>query len=226
MSQDEAADFRTRTGQARRARTRSKILTAAFDLFDARGIEKVTIDDIRTAAGLARGSFYNYFDTYEDLLKEMAGLIARQLTHEQSVYFDNVADLAERTWSNLRYAILRASSDRPCAEILVRIIPLVGPISDTMRERSDRDLASAVKSGDVHTPSPAIALDFGYGLAVMMMHRSLQGQLSTEDLRAAGLMFLRALGVEEAKALRIVKKPPPAMPALPLRGAIISAPAP
>ncbi|QGZ93812.1 TetR/AcrR family transcriptional regulator [Terricaulis silvestris] len=226
MSQDEAADFRTRTGQARRARTRSKILTAAFDLFDARGIEKVTVDDIRTAAGLARGSFYNYFATYEDLLKEMARLIARQITHEQSVYYDAVPDLAERTWSNLRYAILRVASDRPCAEILVRIIPLVGPISDTMRERADRDLARAIDSGAVKTPSPDIALDFGYGVATMMLHRSLQGNLSADDLRAAGLMFLRALGVEEAKAVRIVRKPLPAMPALPLRGAIISAPAP
>ena len=56
-------DFRTRTGQARRARTRSKILSAAFELFDKRGVDRVTVEHVRERAGLARGSFYNYFVT-------------------------------------------------------------------------------------------------------------------------------------------------------------------
>src|ERR1700680_1270892 len=116
-----AVNFRTRTGQARRARTRAKILSTAFALFDERRVEQVTVEDVREAAGLARGSFYNYFLTYEHMLKEMAAQSGRQLNKEQSERFDGVANLAEQTWHNVRSGILRAASDRSCSEILVRV---------------------------------------------------------------------------------------------------------
>jgi len=70
-------NFRTRTGQARRARTRANILSTAFALFDERGVDQVTVEDVRESAGLARGSFYNYFLTYEHMLKELAAQIGR-----------------------------------------------------------------------------------------------------------------------------------------------------
>ena len=45
----------------KRARTRKKLLTAARDLVYTKGIENVAIVDITRAAGVAAGSFYNYF---------------------------------------------------------------------------------------------------------------------------------------------------------------------
>src|SRR6185295_10759445 len=113
-------NFRTRTGRIRRARTRANILSAAFEVFDAKGVGRATVEDVRERASLARGSFYNYFQTYEGMLKELAAEIARQLNAEQSERFDDLPNLAERLWSNVRYSILRLSPDRSCAEILVR----------------------------------------------------------------------------------------------------------
>ena len=59
MTDSAVVNFRMRTGQARRARTRAKILSTAFALFDQRGVDQVTVEDVRALAGLARGSFYN-----------------------------------------------------------------------------------------------------------------------------------------------------------------------
>ena len=61
-------NFRTRTGRVRRARTRANILSAAFEVFDAKGVGRATVEDVRERASLARGSFYNYFQTYEGML--------------------------------------------------------------------------------------------------------------------------------------------------------------
>ena len=77
MTNSAVVNFRTRTGQARRARTRANILSTAFALFDERGVDQVTVEDVRESAGLARGSFYNYFLTYEHMLKELAAAISR-----------------------------------------------------------------------------------------------------------------------------------------------------
>src|SRR6202023_2363628 len=109
MTDSTVVNFRTRTGQARRARTRAKILSTAFALFDERSVDQVTVEDVRASAGLARGSFYNYFLTYEHMLKELAAEISRQVNIEQTARFEGVENLLERMWCNVRYFILRAA---------------------------------------------------------------------------------------------------------------------
>lgn len=215
-------DFRTRTGQARRARTRAKILSAAFELFDKRGVDRVTVEDVREEAGLARGSFYNYFVTYEDMLKALASDIAIQINSEQSERFESVPNMAERIWSNVRYAILRAASDRSCTEILVRITPLVGPLNEEMRVHAERTVRNSVKSKAIDVPSAGVALDLGFGLAIMMWQRALESRIEPKELEAAGLMLMRAYGVPEVEARRISRLPLPKLPDIPLRTAVIS----
>jgi AcrR family transcriptional regulator len=221
VTQTTVVNFRTRTGQARRARTRAKILSTAFALFDERRVDQVTVEDVREAAGLARGSFYNYFLTYEHMLTELAAQIGRQLNHEQSERFDGVANMAERISLNVRYAILRAASDRSCSEILVRVTPLVGPLNDTMRQHAARSMRLSVKRKLVDVPSADVALDLGYGLVTVMIRRGLNTGVDLKEIEAAGLMLMRAFGVPEIEARRISRLPPPVLPAIPLRAAVI-----
>jgi AcrR family transcriptional regulator len=222
MSESEPVNFRTRTGRQRRARTRASILAAALEVFDAKGIGRATVEDVREQAGLARGSFYNYFQTYEDMLKELAAEIARQLNAEQSERFEDVPNLAERLWSHVRYSILRVSSDRSCAEVLVRVTPLVGSLTDHMRAHAERDMQLASKSGAIRVPSTNVALDLGYGLTTMMLRRTLDTKTAKKDIEAAGLMLLRAWGVEETEARRISRSRAPTMPQISLRAAVLA----
>jgi AcrR family transcriptional regulator len=221
VTEADPVNFRTRTGQARRARTRSKILTAAFALFDKRGVDHVTVEDVREEAGLARGSFYNYFVTYEEMLKALAADIARQINTEQSERFESIPNMAERLWSYIRYTILRAASDRSCSEILVRITPLVGPLNEHMRMHAERELRTSIKRKVIDVPLPGVALDLGLGVATMMLKRALDSRLEPKELEAAGLMLMRAYGVPEVEARRISRLPLPELPDISLRTAII-----
>lgn len=221
MTDSAVVNFRTRTGQARRARTRAKILSTAFALFDERGVDRVTVEDVRESAGLARGSFYNYFLTYEHMLKELAAQIGRQINVEQSERFEDVANMAERIWCNVRYSILRTASDRACSEILIRVTPLVGAVNDHMRKHAERTLRLAVKRKAIDVPSGGIALDLGYGLIAVMIRRALNLGVDFKEIEAAGLMLLRAFGVAEIEARRISRLPLPVLPELRLRAAVI-----
>ncbi len=64
--------------------TRQKIYEAAKSLMDKHGYDSVSIDDIVREAGVARGSFYVYFLSKEDLLVylvlEGAGTMQLQIT--------------------------------------------------------------------------------------------------------------------------------------------------
>jgi TetR/AcrR family transcriptional regulator, transcriptional repressor for nem operon len=53
-----------------KARTRTRIVECARLMFNRKGFEQVSIDEIMGAAGLTRGGFYNHFSSKEDLYAE------------------------------------------------------------------------------------------------------------------------------------------------------------
>src|SRR5882757_4114334 len=56
---------------AHKARTRTRIVEGARGLFNRRGFEQVTIDDVMAEAGLTRGGFYNHFRSKNELYAEV-----------------------------------------------------------------------------------------------------------------------------------------------------------
>lgn len=56
---------------ARGARTRARILQAAEDTFGTQGFHRAGITDITRAAGVAQGTFYTYFSSKEEILREL-----------------------------------------------------------------------------------------------------------------------------------------------------------
>jgi AcrR family transcriptional regulator len=70
----------------------SEITAAAIDLFAVQGFENTTIDQIASAAGLSRRSFFRYFASKEEVIvqsldatgRELAGALARRPVTEKS----------------------------------------------------------------------------------------------------------------------------------------------
>ncbi|QKE37332.1 MAG: TetR/AcrR family transcriptional regulator [Ferrovum myxofaciens] len=60
------------TQAERRAETRNKIIQAAKRLFDKHGFELTSVDQIVTGANVAKGTFYQYYETKVDVLADVA----------------------------------------------------------------------------------------------------------------------------------------------------------
>lgn len=60
-----------------KARTRARIIEKARVLFNHRGFEQVTIDDVMREAGLTRGGFYHHFKSKDDLYAEAVRSFAK-----------------------------------------------------------------------------------------------------------------------------------------------------
>ncbi len=56
----------TNTGR-RKVTSRAELEQVAFDLFDRQGFEQTTIDDIASAAGISRRTFFRYFGSKNDV---------------------------------------------------------------------------------------------------------------------------------------------------------------
>ncbi|MCK5148443.1 TetR/AcrR family transcriptional regulator [bacterium] len=50
---------------------RKKVITTAIELFGLYGLKKTSIDDIVKAAGIAKGTFYHFFESKESLFFEV-----------------------------------------------------------------------------------------------------------------------------------------------------------
>ena len=64
---------RTRSRRERKKlKTRQRLLECAWALFQERGYDNTTVEDITEAADVAKGTFFNYFETKEAILDEIA----------------------------------------------------------------------------------------------------------------------------------------------------------
>jgi TetR/AcrR family transcriptional regulator, transcriptional repressor for nem operon len=73
----------------RKHRTRRQILEAAAKLFDERGFEATTIDDVMLACRLTRGGFYSHFRSKRHLYREAVKAADRSTQVEGAVTRDS-----------------------------------------------------------------------------------------------------------------------------------------
>jgi AcrR family transcriptional regulator len=121
-----AGGRRAQIGRAKRARTRNELVNAAFNVFAEKGFDAPVVADFITASGVSRGTFYNYFQTREEILAAVADQLAREINARILPVLTGLRDPAERVAATLRCFIGIAASDHIRAAILVRMIPILG----------------------------------------------------------------------------------------------------
>lgn len=87
-------------------RTRTDLMAAFTTLVFARGFENISVRDVVAAAGIARSTFYEHFDSKEDVLRacteQFFSVVADCVTHDRPPPdLDRVLD---HFWGNRRLA--------------------------------------------------------------------------------------------------------------------------
>lgn len=72
-------DGRTRRAEEQRDLRRREVLATALKVFAERGYHETRISDIVTTAGIARGTFYLYFDSKADIFAQLVDNLLDQL---------------------------------------------------------------------------------------------------------------------------------------------------
>ncbi len=103
-----------------KAERRQHILTAARNVFAKRGYHQSTIDDIVAEAGVARGTFYLYFEdkraVFSDLIDRFSAQVAMAIQRIETD--DPSRPVADQARENIRAIVGLALSERVMTKIL------------------------------------------------------------------------------------------------------------
>jgi AcrR family transcriptional regulator len=130
---------------------RSRLLDAARRCFERFGVEKTTITDIATEAGVTRRTVYRYFDKSDDLLRAAfalaaGGIVERMLTHARRRRAPG-----ERIIEAMLFLLREIPAD-----------PRLGPLFNQGRngERAGRSMSSVVTMEVSHSALRAVNEDW------------------------------------------------------------------
>jgi AcrR family transcriptional regulator len=108
---------------SRRARkkqeTRQKLLESAWRLFQDKGYERTTVEDITEAADVAKGTFFNYFETREAMLSEIASWRIA-LLHSQVF---TAEDLPDSAVARIKLLLQAMAAEFPTVNEMTRHLP-------------------------------------------------------------------------------------------------------
>jgi AcrR family transcriptional regulator len=192
----------TRRGQ----RTRERLVTAAWRVFEAQGFMDTRITDITAEAGVATGSFYSYFDTKEQLFAEVALRFSRQVYEASATPEDEwIDDLRLRIDANNRRYLRAYRQNAQMLKVIEQMASLNEECARIRRDvrrafvaRNERGIRRLQDQGladpdlDAHTAASALASmidNFAYVWFVL-------DEPFDEDVAAQTLtrLWLRAIG--------------------------------
>ena len=204
-------DHRPRVAAERRARMRRTLVEAALLVFAEKGVDASVIDDVITAAGVSRGTFYNYFRTNTELLiaanEELGNELVRHI--EESV--GSLPSPADRLMTGIRLYFDMARRFPLLAQFLARIGPQAAGPGNLLYTYLPVHLAAGMKRGEfVAMPVPA-ALDVIVGSGMLAVARISAGEADEAYLDACLLALMRSLGYPSERAKALIANPLPSL---------------
>lgn len=106
----------------KKAERRAQILACARNVFARRGYHAAKIDEIVEAAGVARGTFYLYFDDKRAIFAELVDRFLARL-HLSIQRIDVEGDIAQQVKDNARAVITLFLQDHAMTKILLTDAP-------------------------------------------------------------------------------------------------------
>lgn len=202
-----AEDHRVRTGAARREQTRQRLLGAAVEVFAEKGVDAPLIDDFIAAAGVARGTFYNYFKTTGELLDAVTAELSDVVMDAIDRVVVQIDDPVQRIVCGCMLYMHIAVDHPAWGSFITRS----GVRSDASGKLVDiylpRDLALAHQLGKASFPSVRAARDVVLGSVRQGIESVLSGAAPREHLCDTLEVALRGIGVPRATAHRLVAAP-------------------
>lgn len=182
---------------------RLRLIESALLVYAGKGLDRASIDDVIAAAGVSRGTFYNYFKTDA----ELAQAVSEELTTEMIAYIEasvgHLVNPVERVARGLRIYLRAASAFPLFARFAWQAgFRAVSP-NQLLREYLPRHIVEAAKAGRMDVPDVALAVDMIVGAALSAVHALSTRTVHRHYAENAVMHVLAGLGVTRASARKL-----------------------
>ena len=191
--------------ERQRLRTRRLLLDAGRTLIAAKGVAGLRIQDITEEADVALGSFYNYFQSKEELLEAVITESLSDLTSAIITNVDDNTDPAEVVaLANLR--VIRLAYDEPdFARLIVNIGHSEALFGDAVHPYARIAVERGIESGRFVVADIEVLLTAVIGGAFALIREILGGRHGAHAHEAFARHVLASLGLPPQEAETIVR---------------------
>ncbi|MEQ8267009.1 MAG: helix-turn-helix domain-containing protein [Parvibaculum sp.] len=197
----------------RREQMRGVLIEAAMQLFARQGVDATTIDEIVDLAGVAKGTFYNYFTDRAEIARAVASLIRHELNAAVEDLNRGIDDPAERIARGVRLFMVCAVQNPVKTTLLARLYDSGTGLDRHGNEHLLGDIRDGISKGRIQVPGEEAALHLVVGIGTIAMRHLLDTDAGPEILQGQGYardiatVLLRGLGVVPAEIEKILARP-------------------
>ena len=192
---------------ARKERTRGRLMDAAVRVIAAVGLNNMGIGDVLAEAKVSRGTFYNHFKTLDDLLGALSERLQDEFRHECDTVAASVVDPAERLVVGVRHVIHRSVAEPEWGWLVIHFRFEDSTLREGFREGPARDIRAAVAAGRL---SAETNVEVGTDLLLGCMHaavrRALRGECEADLAETVAAFILSGLGLELEQAQAVARR--------------------
>lgn len=166
-------DHRSKIAEKKRLMMRTKLIDAATRVFADRTGPAPVIDDVIREAKVSRGTFYNYFDSLEQVLAAIGQEFSNQMMTDILPVYDILTQPWQRASVGFRVFLVRALLDRKWAAFMA--LPDAWPHHSLLAKYMGADLENGKRAGQFHFDDVTAATDFLMGATSQAIQSIRQG---------------------------------------------------
>lgn len=199
-------------GKARRARTRARIIAAAFELLGEEEGLHARIEDVVQRAGITRTTFYDHFSGMGELREAVSYEVTHDFLTAVTETVSRLPDARERAAAAIRFYMHRVRAVPRWGRSMVNL-GASGIIfgAETYRQ-AGQTVAEGIAAGQFALSDSALGRDMVLGTTIAAIATMLRDSCAADYPEAVAAIILRGLGVPAAMAAEISARPLPPLP--------------
>lgn len=197
----------------RKQETRHRLVEAALVVMARKGAEAATINDITEEADVGFGSFYNHFQSKEEIravvTQELLDRFGRKLDALAGIISDPVEVIA----ASMRLVFIALAAKPDWADFMANIGRLAAGTDKGLVPRMRRDIDIAIAAGSLSVPDLTLSIEALTGALPAMIQAMRRGDIpAAEAPERITAVVLRLLGVDEGRIRELMSRPLPTLP--------------
>lgn len=204
-----APDAPLTRGARSRLATRGKLIEAAHSLMAEKGFEQCTIEEITRRADVGFGSFYNHFESKDDIARAVYSARAGEIGLITDEISSREPDKAVAISYVQRMFLTRAVHDPVWGRFIVRAQDSQRQMNETFVVRAADDIGAGVEQKRFSIRCVETAANITIAALISSMSRILDGGPSEQITAETIDCLMRLYGIEPQEAARLANLPLP-----------------